>query len=484
MRRPLAPALVLAALLLLCSSSAQAWVPGNLDPSFGVGGKVTTRIGNAAAGDALAIQPDGKIVMAGWGWDGDFVVARYLPDGSLDWTFGTGGVATAPFGQYTGAQGRAVALQADGKIVVAGTASNYFALGRFDADGSFDTSFGGDGKVELSVGEASYAYAVAVQPDGKIVAAGRGAGWPGEFALARLEPDGSIDSTFGSDGTVTTAVGPISSVRALAIQPDGKIVTAGYPDFALARYEPDGSLDATFGSGGIVTTAAGSEDGAWALALQPDGKIVVASDTNREHGFGLVRYLTTGALDATFGSGGETRTELECCSRATGVVLQPDGKIVVAGETTVGAIQVFALARFDEDGILDPTFGKAGVVVSDLSTYPHIVSGGAAAVALQSDGKIVAGGAITQTGDGNPTFGLARYLVTAGCRVPDVRGRRVEAAKARVRRAGCSVGRIKHVFSRRVERGRVISQLPAPGAGRPAGAQVKLVVSNGKRKRH
>jgi uncharacterized delta-60 repeat protein len=295
----------------------------------------------------------------------------------------------------------------------------------------------------------------------------------------RLEPNGSVDSGFGSGGMVTTAVGTNSAARAVAIQPGGKIVAAGYPGFAAARYESDGSLDATFGSTGIVTTAAESYAG-WALALQPDGKIVVAGGDNHDQGFGLARYLPSGALDPTFGSGGETRTELGWSSWPSGVVLQPDGKIVVAGQTTLGAIQVFALARYDREGVLDPGFGKAGVVVSDLSTSPHIVSGGALAVALQADGKIVAGGAVTQTGDYNPTFGLARYLVTSGCRVPDVRGRRVEAAKTKILRAGCSLGRIKRAFSRRVKQGRVVSQLPAPGAERPEGARVKLVVSKGK----
>ena len=480
--RRLAPLAVLAALVLLCAGSAQA-VPGNLDPSFGVGGKVMAPVGSGDFGEALAIQPDGKIVVAGWGWDDGFVVARYLPDGLLDASFGQGGKTTTSFGPNRAAQARAIALQSNGKIVVAGAVGNdtSFALARYNADGSIDSTFGSGGTVKVSVGGVSGAYAVAVQPDGRIVVAGRGAA--DEFGLARLNPDGSLDSGFGTGGTVTTTIGSLGIVYAIALQPDGRIVAGGFPGFTLARYDPNGSLDATFGTQGIATTASGAEEGARALALQSDGKIVVAGD-DHERGFTLARYTPSGALDPTFGSGGVASTALGWFSRARGVAVQPDGRISAAGEATVGAIQAFAVARYDADGTPDAGFGDDGVVVSDLSTYPTIVYGSAASVALQSDGKIVVGGtAQVLTGGGNPTFGLARYLVTPGCRVPDVRDRRLEAAKAAIVGAGCSVGRVKRAFSRSIKRGRVISQLPHPGAGRPDGAPVKLVVSKGRRSR-
>ena len=212
----LAAAALLSALLLLGAGSAQA-VPGNLDPSFGSGGVAATRIGSSSSAQALMLQPDGKIVEAGWsveGPDGVFALARYAPDGTLDRSFGSNGTTTTAWGTH--AQGEAVALQPDGKIVLAGQIfyQAKFALARYTPDGSLDPSFAGNGKQTFPVGEASGAAAVAVQPDGKIVVAGYSSNDASSvIALARLKPNGLPDPGFGTDGLTTTQVGLASGRR-------------------------------------------------------------------------------------------------------------------------------------------------------------------------------------------------------------------------------------------------------------------------------
>jgi uncharacterized delta-60 repeat protein len=343
--------------------------PGDLDPTFGSGGKVTTDFaGGSDVAIGVALQPDGKIVAAGSATPkatifSDFALARYNSDGSMDATFGSAGKVTTDFGG-DGDRADSVALQLDGKIVAAGTTStpgvggfSHFALARYNSDGSLDATFGSGGKVITDFGGG--AEAVALQPDGKIVAAGSAS--PGatiffDFALARYNPDGSLDATFGSGGKVTTEfTGNFDQANAVALQPNGKIVAAGNTgagtshDFALARYNPDGSLDATFGSGGKVTTDfTGGSDQATALSLQPNGKIVAAgtASTGTILEFALVRYKKHGGLDPSFGSGGKVTTDFTGSNDvAWGVALQPDRKIVaVGGAGTVNSD--FALARY------------------------------------------------------------------------------------------------------------------------------------------
>jgi uncharacterized delta-60 repeat protein len=487
----LAAATLLSALLVLGAGSAQA-VPGNLDPSFGSGGVATIRIGGSASAQGVVLQPDGKIVEAGWsldGSDGVFALARFGADGSLDTQFGSKGTTTTAWGTHS--QARGLALQPDGKIVVAGQIfyQAKFALARYRPDGSLDPSFAADGKQTFPIGEASGAAAVAVQPDGKIVVAGfSSSDTSSAVALARLKPNGLPDPGFGTDGITTTAIGTHSAAEALVLQPDGKLVVAGFSAVGggftratLARYGVGGALDDGFGSGGIATLAGSPNNAdAHALALQPDGKIVVAgNDSGR--GLLLARYAANGTLDQGFGAGGRVLTRRDGNSEATGVALQPDGKIVVAGRTRDGPVSTYAVARYDATGSLDLSFGRGGVVVTRLAPLPKVASGTAAGVVLQADGKIVVGGTIQQlTGAAGPTFGLARYLVTPGCRVPDIRGRLLARGKATLVSAGCSVGAVTRGFSKKVKRGRVISERPGPGSGLPELAKVRLVVSKGR----
>src|SRR6266478_4724094 len=263
---------------------------GALDPTFGIGGKVTTHFGGFDNGRELAIQPDGKIVVVGSvvvNSVSDFGLARYNSDGSLDSTFGTGGDVITDVGGNGDPDG--VVILPNGKILLAGEGSNggsstAFALAKYTASGSLDTTFGTGGEVFTKFTSGNdFATGLAVQADGKIVVAGN-ANFNGTYghsdsALARYNPDGSLDTTFGTGGQVIMNVA--DHFHRLAIQSDGRIVVAGDRntgsswDFALARFNTDGTLDGNFGTGGVLTTDFhGGYDSARGLTIQPDGKIV------------------------------------------------------------------------------------------------------------------------------------------------------------------------------------------------------------------
>ena len=307
---------------VVVSTPANA-APGDLDPTFGVGGLVTTDFGASASSGtirAMVQQPDGRVIAAGPanGSTNDLALVRYNPDGTLDPSFGSGGKVLTETGGSFFSQARAVSLQSDGKVVVAGytfVGSNpNFFLARYSSDGSIDTAFGTGGFVKSFAGTAE---AVVVQPDGKILVAGTTAPEPTDFALSRYNPDGSDDTSFGVGGKVTTDFFGIDDFgAAIALQPGGKIVvagSAGHPgrsDFAMARYNPDGTLDATFGLGGKVTTGFGTSGSeAHAMTLQSDGRIVLAGDAGISNApdtfdFALARYMPDGGVDASFGNGG------------------------------------------------------------------------------------------------------------------------------------------------------------------------------------
>jgi uncharacterized delta-60 repeat protein len=298
------------AALALCASLTSHAAPGDLDTTFGSGfGKVITAIGSTQDyANALALQPDGKIVAAGFcdnGSNYDFCLARYLASGALDTSFNTTGKVITAIGTSNDVA-NALAVQPDGKIVVAGycsNGSNYdFCLARYLPTGALDTSFNSTGKVITAIGSNSdYANALALQPDGKIVVAGYCYnGSTNDFCLARYLASGALDPSFNTSGKVVTAIGSgYDYPNALALQPDGKIVAAGTcsngsnSDFCLARYLPTGALDTSFSTTGKVITAIGSgNDQASAVALQPDGKIVAAGycSNGSNNDFCLARY--------------------------------------------------------------------------------------------------------------------------------------------------------------------------------------------------
>ena len=430
-------------IVLMATTLGVAVVPdGNLDLTFGVGGRVTMELSDStelAFAEASAIQPDGKIIAAGavvlTGADSTFRLVRYNQDGSLDTTFGIQGNVTTNFSERADIA-TALAIQSDGKIIAAGQAGlgpqGYsFALVRYNRDGSLDTGFGIGGKVITDLlGPTEAALALAIQSDGRIIAAGvayAGAlSTSGDFALVRYQPDGSLDRTFGIDGKVITDwSGVLDMARALAILSDGRIVAAGtayVSDFrrppwygVLARYNTDGSVDTTFGARGKVTTDALDTSDINALAIQSDGKIIAAGgsqSTGSSVDFGLVRYNDDGSLDITFGAGGKVTTAFgPWRDRVFALSLQPDGKIVAGGDTESAEDRgsAFGLARYNRDGSLDTSFGIGGKVRTDLPAgrLAYLRSLG-----IQRDGKIVAVGMGEIENDWFSVFELARYNTT------------------------------------------------------------------------
>src|SRR5436190_3031392 len=301
---------------------------GSLDRTFGTSGKVVAALDSGGDGStAIAFQPDGKIVTAGSVIHNNFVVAfvsaRFNSDGSLDQTFGNNGSVQTTFGDPA-AEGNDVVLQPDGKIIVVGfsgagsyTDLNNFALVRFNADGSLDQSFGSGGKIKSASGIATSAV---LQADGKILVGGTyNTGSSHGFMLARYNPNGTLDTTFGSSGVVTTAIGNGDAFSfGIGLLTDGRIVLGGYSattqdhDFTVACYNANGTLDQTFGTGGVATTdfSGSTDDIAYALAVQRDNKIVLGgrSGAYPTFNFALARYTSTGQLDQTFGTGGKVLT--------------------------------------------------------------------------------------------------------------------------------------------------------------------------------
>ncbi len=381
--------------------------------------------------NAVAIQADGKIVAVGGdaGRGGRFAVARYNTNGSLDTTFGGRGKVSTNFANGSDVA-YGVAIRSDGRIVVVGEISHVahgpsivgrFAVAQYMPDGTLDTTFGGDGKVttDFTSGEDG-ARGVAIHA-GKIVAAGAtNVGcFCSRFALARYDADGSLDTTFGGDGKVLTRFRNGGQARAVDIQANGKIVAAGgqVPEvdrFEVARYRPDGTLDPTFGGDGKVTTNMGrGEEEATGVAIQANGKVVAVGYTDMPHEFGdtfgpgkfaLARYRVDGTLDAGFGGDGRVKTRFgrTGSSAAEDVAIQADGRIVVAGHAS-GRGGRFALARYNLGGALDDSFGGDGRATTNFTAGEDLAFG----VAIQVNGRVVAAGHAAMVGG---VFALARYL--------------------------------------------------------------------------
>ena len=317
-----------------------------------------------------------------------------------------------------------LAIQADGKIVASGDAGvrsgdSRFAVARYNPDGTLDTTFGGDGKVTTQFTRRDDLVAgLAIQADGKILLSG-GAGWNSSnprIALARFNSDGTLDTTFGGDGRVTTDVTKGDEyANAVAVQADGKIVAGGFApqagsgSFALVRYASDGSPDPTFSGDGIVlTNFTRRGDSVQGLVVQPDERIVaagIAGSGGANTRFALARYGTDGTLDSSFSGNGTLMTDFTSgFDEALDVGLQADGRIVVAGRAS-GQGGRFALTRYGTDGTLDNTFSGDGKVTTNFTPRQDLAYG----VAIQADGNIVLAGEAGWDRP-NPKFAVARYL--------------------------------------------------------------------------
>jgi uncharacterized delta-60 repeat protein len=403
---------------------------GLLDPTFGSGGEVMTSFtNNYDAAYSVTAQPDGKILIGG-----NNLVARYNANGTPDASFGSGGYITTAFGSTN-----AVALQpqANGtsKILAAGGTSSKvngdFAVARYNADGTLDTTFGKKGQAGTNLGGTiGSEESMVVDSAGRILVAGytnaTGAGYTA--ALVRYNANGSLDTTFGSGGKLITSIQDQNSgkIDSVALQSDGKIVLADCGTdpskhtqiFEVARFNTNGTLDSTFGTGGVVTTLVGGEDSFGGLAIQGDGKIVVAgveiAGVNSVYPFYLVRYNTDGTLDNTFGSSGVVSLTNPPGIMPTpyGVAVQSDGSIVVGGDMGDPVTQenVFFAVRVSSSGALETSYGDGGAAWVDTGYYGEARAG----IALQPDGALLVAGYEHPTTNYRPVdVALVRFLGAA-----------------------------------------------------------------------
>jgi uncharacterized delta-60 repeat protein len=391
---------------------------GDVDLAFGTDGIVVADVGGIDSASAVAVHADGRAVVVGISrtFDPDstsFVIARFQSDGSPDVSFGTDGKTKTPFDESP--QGPSdIAIQSDGKYIVVGDTTSEgntnFVILRYTADGQLDSTFSEDGIVETDFS----AYGVAIDVQGRIVVAGTGGGG---FALARYLSDGNLDASFGTAGEVVTALDAATfGALDVALTADGKIVVGGSNynsettarEFAIARFNSDGTLDTGFDSDGWVTTTFSSvNDRLYSIDIQQDGKIVAAGGTGapNSEAFAVARYHTDGSLDDSFGTAGRVTSNLTGGpDGAYGVRVTPAGQIVVAGVVDGPMSNDYGIVRYLSDGSLDPSFGTAGVAIHDFGLHEDV-----RAMALRPDGKIlVVGGRFG--GINNANFTLAQFL--------------------------------------------------------------------------
>lgn len=381
--------------------STAAGGPWDLDVYFGDEGITTFPTGQSnSTVRAVEIQPDERIVMAGYSANGDLRSNRYptlermLPNGLPDPSFGTGGLIVFPFaGEF-----ESLVIQPDGKFLMAGTVfsrgdtgSRYLVV-RCNADGSLDTTFNGTGMI-LGVWERrsrfSYADKVLLRPDGRIIVAGSSKALMETFAVAQYNPNGSLDNAFGVFGT--SILPGTRHVESAVLQPDGKVVLAGLSNFTLARILTDGSLDPTFGNGGVTFRIFTDYCEVKSIKLQPDGKIVAAGwgyySLYNYNNYVIARYNPNGSLDTSFGTGGRVLTGPQSFEHGYDVEIQPNGKIVVAGVDTIWLYPRFRILRLNPDGTGDESFhGGQKILITPFIPIEESV------LKIQRDGKIIVAG--------------------------------------------------------------------------------------------
>ncbi len=382
--------------------------PGSLDAPFGNGGVVVTNNGGEVYD--MAIQPvDGKIIVVGNG----FQVVRYNTDGTLDRVFNNAGLADQT--------ATSVAVDAQNRILVTGYGNGDFTLVRYNPNGTVDTSFGSGGVVSTQFGPGgANAWSVAIDAQGRIVVAGDAIGTAAgdtDFVVARYNSDGTLDTSFGIGGQVTTDFPNINSTDSalnVVLDAEGRILLVGTSSAgddtgeaytALARYNPNGTLDTSFGTGGLVTTNfADGWESATSAAIDGQGRIVVSS-TGNFWDFAVARYTADGTLDTSFGSGGLMVRDLGGLDQSFGVAIDNLGRIVVAGKTSDASGDKLAIVRLKDDGTLDQSFANGGVATPDIG-YSR-----ANTVAIDAQGRIVAAGYDAIGPDFSTRgFAVARFL--------------------------------------------------------------------------
>lgn len=410
-------------LFFLASLTVANSQSGTLDTSFGNDGIVLTEITtDHSFGDATVVQADGKILVAGYAGAPStyqMAVARYNTDGSLDTSFGNNGTLRFPVGTAK-SYVLDMALQNDGKIVLGGytydNVSSDFAIVRLNTDGSFDNTFGSAGITILDDGGRELAEVISILEDGQILIAGDK---DDNFAVARVNADGSLDTTFGVNGWAVTQFDTNQSwVKDIAVQNDDKIVLTGMLingtstfEIATARLNADGSADNSFGTNGKVRFNIGNgNDFSEGVAVQEDGKILIGghkwiANLDQRHDFAMVRLNANGSFDTTYGNNGISTVQIvDGSNYSRDMLLQPDGKAILVGFTVFQGEYDMAMMRFGTDGILDTTFGTDGTVSTDVLGREDYGT----AVTLQPDGKIVFAG-YSYTAQGDASFVVARY---------------------------------------------------------------------------
>ncbi len=420
--------LITAFIFIYLPSLTPAQSSGDLDTTFGIGGKVTTDIfGYLECAHSLVLQDDGKIIIAGYSQNfsssyREITLVRYLSDGNIDISFGTNGIVITDVSNR-GAEAKSIVIQSDDKVVVAGFSDSWspssngdaFTVVRYDNNGTPDNTFGTNGVVRTEISdENDVAESVVIQPDGKLVVVG----WTNysDIVLVKYNSDGSLDNSFGSGGIVITDINSNTDQgKSVALQTDGKIIVTGYSILPfpygfyrifVARYNSNGDLDLSFGTNGIVITTIGDfidDARGYDIYFQPDGKILVAGyygdrGPNIDH-FALLRYNSDGSLDNSFGVNGITVTAMDGYTYAESIDLDYNGDIFLGGTSDDN----FALAKYDSDGNIDVSFGASGIVTTDFSG--HLDFGHS--LKILADNKIIlAGESYTVYSD----FALARYL--------------------------------------------------------------------------
>lgn len=395
-------------------------------PAMAQKGLVITKIGARDNAYGVIVQPDGKILAAGVSYrdrESGFALVRYLSNGSPDATFGLNGRVTTRFGNGDD-KAYALALQGDGKIVVTGSSYNGkttdFAVARYKSNGNPDPGFGTAGLVRIDIaGGDDRANGVVVAPSGTIFIAGTAqVGKTNDFAVVSLTNQGTLSTTFGKRGQVITEFGAADDYAyGICLQPDGRLIVAGHSMlgdstvFTVARYKANGQLDETWGTGqGRVYTSIGPyNDNAYAVTLQTDGKILVAgsSSNGKDQDFAVVRYLANGSLDFDFGTDGKVRTSMgPGIDNIYSVTVQPNGKIVAAGSYFNGFDFDIAVARYEASGILDSSFGGEGRMTLEMG-YRYDA---AYSVAIQNDGRLIVAGVTNDSV--NYGFALVRFKAT------------------------------------------------------------------------
>lgn len=409
---------------------------GALDPTFGSGGFATTPINTNAIVNSVIVQPDAKIVAGGVSTANNiqvFSLARYNSNGTLDSTFGKAGIVTTAFGTISAAI-EEIALQSDGKIVAAGTVAStplaiggQFGVARYNANGTLDSTFGSGGQVTVSIGglDADRVAGVVIAKDGSIIVAGitnfLSPQGQSEVALASFTPSGGLNPNFGIGGIVKTTIGTNADVGDVALQSDGKIVVVGGTNTSASiislfsiRYSPTGAVDSTFGNAGSVLTTFGQNNVNLAdgVAIQPNGQIVIDATVSQDVSLqtpnfvGVTRLNSSGSVDTSFGTNGQTIVT-SVASDPSRLVIQNDGKIVVSGTSQPTGPSDFTramLVRFNFNGTVDTTFAASGI-------FQAPDSGGnstATDVTVQEDGKLVGCGAATI--NNTTVFAVGRFI--------------------------------------------------------------------------